>query len=1035
MTRFLCHAFDGCLLLLLLACTPARSADDFPLPYNSETDTTQTLMSATEAAASWNVPDGFTVSVFASEPEVQNPIAMTWDARGRLWIAENYTYAERTQRFDLALRDRVLIFADTDGDGVADIRTVFTDSVQMLTSVEVGHGGVWLMCPPQLLFIPDADGDDVPDGPAQIVLDGFEVARDNYHNFANGLRFGPDGWLYGRCGGSCPGRIGKPGTPDHERFALEGGIWRYHPVHGDCEVLSAGTTNPWGHDWNEVGELFFVNTVNGHLWHQIAGAHYMRPFTLDPNPRVYQMLDMHADHWHFDTGKSWTDSRHGAANALGGGHAHCGTMIYHADQWPAEYRGRLMTINLHGRRVNQELLRRSGSGYVASHGDDILLSDDPFFRGMELSSGPDGAVYVLDWSDTGECHESTGVHRTSGRIFKISYRGDASQTGTATQTIKGTHQNVDLRPASDEQLVALHAHANQWYARQARLLLQHRAAAGQPMEAVAQSLRSIVQSSDAVAAVGAMLKLHAIGELPQAFALAQLQHPQESVRAWAIRSLSDRWPLDDCYGPVKTVPAVDEKIKRRLVEQARSDSSALVRLTLASTLQRLPLVDRAELAIALAAHAGDAEDHNLPLMLWYGLMPLGDSHPLELAEVGARCQWPLTRQLIARRLSERIGDDAAPLEALIGKVAHSGDPQAAHAVILGIAQGLKGWRKAPLPKGWEKLVAIVRGTDDDPLNDALGELAIVFGDGLELEQVRRMVLDEHEEISVRRSALQALVNQRPDDLQQICSRLVGDPRINLIAAQGLALDDDPASAQLLVDSYRRFRSPNRAAVIAILSSRPSFADVLLTAIESGKIARQEVSAYDARAIRSLGDERLTAKLGQVWGEVRQTPEDRQASMAALKQMLTNVTNPAAIDLSAGRALYHELCGKCHKLYGQGEAIGPDLTGSNRNNLDYLIENVLDPSAVVSKDYRVSLLMMADGRVLNGVIVSQNERTVQLQTQTERLAIDKSEIDEVKLTAQSPMPEGQLENLTAEQIRNLFAYLMHPVQVPLPAATD
>lgn len=1031
MSRLLVLQLSG---WLLLCAGPATRGNDFPAPYNSETDVTATPLIAAEAAASFQVPEGFEVSVFASEPDVQNPIAMTWDARGRLWIAENYTYAERTQRFDLSLRDRVLIFADTDGDGVAEERKVFTDAAQMLTSVEVGHGGVWLMCPPQLLFIPDADGDDVPDGPAQVVLDGFAVARDNYHNFANGLRFGPDGWLYGRCGGSCPGRIGRPGTPDRERFALEGGIWRYHPVNGDCEVLSAGTTNPWGHDWNEVGELFFINTVNGHLWHQIAGAHYMRPFTLDPNPRVYQMLDMHADHWHFDTGKSWQASRDGAANSLGGGHAHCGAMIYQGDQWPQDYRGRLMTINLHGRRVNQELLQRSGSGYLASHGEDILLSGDPFFRGMDLSTGPDGAVFLIDWSDTGECHEATGVHRTSGRIFKISYRG-ASQTGTPSESSKGTPQNLDLRQATDEQLVALHRHANQWFIRQARLQLQHRAATGQPLEAVAESLRAVVQTSDGVPAVNALLTLHAIGKLSQPFALEQLQHPHESVRAWAIRSLSDRWPLDDCYGSVRTVQTVPADVRRRLVGQANTDTSALVRLTLASTLQRLPLDDRAELAIALAAHSEDAGDHNLPLMLWYGLMPLGDAAPTALAEVGARCQWPLTRQLIARRLSERIGEDARPLELLIGKVASSGDQQAIRAVVLGIAQGLKGWRQAPQPTGWDKLVAIASRTADDELGDAVRELSVVFGDGRQLEQIRKMVLDENEEIGVRRSALLALVNQRPDDLTPLCSRLISDPRINLIAAQGLALDDDPACARLLVDSYRKFRSPNRPAVIAILTSRPAFAEVLLTAIESGKIPKQEVSAYDARAIRALGDQRLTARLGQVWGEVRQTPADRQASMAALKQMLTRDRDAALIDLSAGRALYQELCGKCHKLYGEGEAIGPDLTGSNRNNLDYLIENVIDPSAVVSKDYRVSLLMMADGRVLNGVIVSENERTVQLQTQTERLAIDKSEIEEVKLTAQSPMPEGQLENLTAEQIRNLFAYLMHPVQVPLPAAAD
>ena len=196
---FICALFAGLHSTIFLG---TGAGQDFPAVYNSESDRQAKPMSATKAAAGFEVPEGFRVNVFASEPEVQNPIAMTWDSRGRLWVAENFTYAERSQRFDMALRDRVLIFEDTDGDGAADKRTVFTDDVQLLTSIEIGHGGVWLMCPAKLLFIPDADHDDKPDGPAVAVLDGFEVAKQNYHNFANGLKWGPDGWLYGRCGGS-----------------------------------------------------------------------------------------------------------------------------------------------------------------------------------------------------------------------------------------------------------------------------------------------------------------------------------------------------------------------------------------------------------------------------------------------------------------------------------------------------------------------------------------------------------------------------------------------------------------------------------------------------------------------------------------------------------------------------------------------------------------------------------------------------------------------------------------------------------------
>jgi putative membrane-bound dehydrogenase-like protein len=413
------------LLLLVIPCS--LGASEFPAPSNSEPDQSKP-MPGLEAAARLRLPPGFRATVFAAEPDVQNPIALASDARGRLWVAENYTYAEGGKKFDLKFRDRILIFEDPDGDGRFDTRKVFTDEVQMLTGIEVGRGGVWVMCPPQLRFIPDRNGDDVPDGAPEVVLDGFTVSPELHHTFANGLRFGPDGWLYGRCGVASPGEIGMPGTPPEQRIPLRGTIWRYHPRRKVVEALSSGTTNPWGHDWNEHGELFFINTVTGHLWHDFAGAHLARLSMVERNPRAYALIDQHADHWHFDTGKDWRESRDGKANALGGGHAHAGMMIYQGDNWPAEYRGHLFTLNFHGRRANQEILEREGSGYIGKHALDFFIAGDPWFRGMELSCGPDGGVFVADWSDTGECHEYTGVHRTSGRIYKITY-GEPKRRG------------------------------------------------------------------------------------------------------------------------------------------------------------------------------------------------------------------------------------------------------------------------------------------------------------------------------------------------------------------------------------------------------------------------------------------------------------------------------------------------------------------------------------------------------------------------------------------------------------------------------
>ena len=226
-------------------------------------------------------------------------------------------------------------------------------------------------------------------------------------------------------------RSALPARPNTLRVPIRGGIWRYHPDRKRFEVLAHGTTNPWGHDWNALGELFFINTVNGHLWHMIPGAHFVRPHTIDPNPRAYAQIDQHADHWHWDQFEG-TDPGcpRCRRQPRGGGHAHSGCQSTWRDQWPEAYRGKLLTLNFHGRRVNVERLERSGSGYVGRHEPDILFAADPWFRGIDLSYGPDGSVFILDWSDTGDCHDHDGVHRSSGRIYKVTF-GDAATIGRA----------------------------------------------------------------------------------------------------------------------------------------------------------------------------------------------------------------------------------------------------------------------------------------------------------------------------------------------------------------------------------------------------------------------------------------------------------------------------------------------------------------------------------------------------------------------------------------------------------------------------
>jgi putative membrane-bound dehydrogenase-like protein len=993
------------------------AADDFPKPFNAGEGSDGAPLNAQQAAEGFQLPPGFKCNVFAAEPDVQNPVAMTWDNRGRLWVAECYTYANRPTRYDLTLRDRVIILNDTDGDGRADERKVFTDDVQQLMSVEVGLGGVWLIALPRLLFIPDKNGDDIPDGPPEVVLDGFEVSTENYHNCANGLKWGLDGWLYGRCGASSPGWIGPPGTPQEERVPIYGGIWRYHPTRKIFEVLCHGFTNPWGHDWDEYGEMFVTNTVTGHLFHMIPGAHYTRSSTIGPNRRVYEPIDSHADHFHFNTGRGWKESlKDESIDRLGGGHAHCGACIYLGDNWPAEYRGKLLTLNLHGRRINVDRLEREGSGYVARHEPDIAQAADPWFRGIDLNYGPDGAVYIIDWSDTGECHEHDGVHRLSGRVYRISYidpRAGADSNGPVKLDIKS--------------LIAAHAHRNEWFGRTARRGLANGAAAGQHISI--ESLERFMSSQAGPMKFRLLWTLKTLDGISNGTIATLLSDEDSAARCLGLRLATDFWPIDTVHGKTRsTAENIDPGLLSWFVEMAKNDKSGLVRSVLASTLQRLPAADRPELASSLLSHAEDAHDHNLPKLIWYGLAPLVDLDPESLVPLAAEGKLPLTREWIARALAEEPAKNGEAIDKLL--VASLGKDEGVRGdIVRGLTAGLAGRRKVEPPASWERFQASFQSAAAD-VQEQVRNLAVVFGDGRALTEVRRVALDDKAKVQERQAALETLIEARPDDLRDVCQRLLRVRFLNMTAMKGLTLFDDPSIGEQLAKSYNQFHPVERPAVIETLVTRPAFASALLDQIEAGKVPATALSALQARQIRSFDDEKLSARLASVWGELRDSPAEKRKLVDQLKQELTK-DSLATADRVQGRTVFKATCANCHRLFGDGGTVAPDLTGSGRHNLDYLLENIVDPSAVVNKDFRMSVLRMADGRVLNGLVTSQDDERVVLQTPKEKLTLIRNDIDEIRLTTLSPMPEGILQPLKPEQVRDLVAYLMSPTQVDLP----
>jgi putative heme-binding domain-containing protein len=824
-------------------------------------------------------------------------------------------------------------------------------------------------------------------------------------------------------------RIGRPGTPESERVHMNGGIWRYHPTRHVVEAVCQGTTNPWGLDWNPVGEPFFINTVIGHLWHAIPGAHFKLMYGDDTNPHIYGLIDQHADHYHFDTGQSWTNSRasmDGSAfasgsDSLGGGHAHTGLMIYQGDNWPEEYRGKLFMINFHGRRINVDHLKREGSGYVGQHGHDLLTIGDPWFRGIDLIEGPDGGVFISDWSDTGECHDNTGVYRSSGRIYKVTY-GDPALPKFG-----------DLTRLSDKELVPALFATDEWTARHARRELSDRAFETGKIPAITRQLENaFAKEKSAPQKLRALWALDALAATSNEWLLKQTHHADESIRSWAVRLLTER------IADVTTVSSSkDQKILKsvpaRFVELARKDSSALVRLYLASALQKLPFESRREVALALVHHPEDVGDHNLGLMIWFGIEPLVGAQPDSSIDLALTSEHRIVRQYIARRLAEDIETKPLGLEHLLaaaqqetaGKVFAKNSED----ILRGMKETLHGWRKAKPPANWESFAKRASAIQDGEIQSNVQELSVLFGDPHALELVRQTLINTNAEPATRRDALRTLLEHNAANLAPSLKQLAHEKSLGADAIVALIELNDSEGADLAVKRYKTATDKNRTRLLAALVTRPAASTILLKAIGDGLISRSDLTPFYARQIASLNDVALTQRLGEVWGSVHSTDAEKRANIDRLRGELSEARLKSA-DLSHGRQVFNQTCAVCHKLYGEGGNVGPDLTGSGRANLDYLLENVIDPSALVPADYRMAIVNLKDDRVLNGVLRNQTARTVSIQSQTGLVTVERSEIESLQMSALSMMPEGLLQSLSADDRRDLIGFLMQPQQVSL-----
>ncbi len=937
------------------------------------------------------VPEGFQVDLIATEPTVTQPIAFTFDERGRIWIAEAHSYPQRQP--DGQGKDRIIILEDGNGDGVFETKKTFAEGLNLVSGLEVGFGGVWVGAAPELLFIPDRNRDDRPDGVPEVLLDGW--GYQDTHETLNSFTWGPDGWLYGNQGVFNYSQIGKPGTPSAGRITMRAGVWRYHPQRHEFEIFATGCSNQWGIDFNEVGHLFITHCRSawgggptsymiqgGHYWNQANAYH--APFVAagsvawspDGTPTFRNFLNASARYGHGEGGAGVAGSR-----AIYGGHSHVGTMIYLGRNWPEEYRDQLFTHNLHGHQMNRQSNVAWGSGYQTVHaGSDQLFTSDPQFIGVDLKYGPDGAVYMIDWVDHQHCHTNNAESwdRSNGRLYRMQW----------TDTYAPV--KIDLSAKSTRELVALVTDRDEWLSRTARRVLQERA----DKSAIALTDRRLGASTDTTGLLRLLWARHVVsGEAPPEWAF---RAESAAIRGWAVTLSNERGPSG----------------ADRLLEMARSDSASSLRLALASALPRLGTADRWRLAETLAAREEDRDDPYLPKMVWFGLAPVVHENPQRALNLAKTTPMKVLADSIVWYLSR----DAAGRDLLVQRLRES-DADVERILNL-MSQALLDSNQLPAPKGWMDLAVKLRRPATEAPLDKLGGL---FGDKAVLATMRARVADESATVEARLAAVQFL--RESGDTASAAELLVGMKQAELMPAivPLMARFNDAAVAKALLSLLPGLEGADRRNALIALSSQPRLAEGLIQAVTDGRVERQWITSFHVRQMRNLKSEPVNRLLTAAWGRAGDTSASARETIAHYSKVYREA--PVwAHDVADGAALFTLLCQSCHARNGEGTNLGPDLTGSWRNGVDYFIENIVDPNAVVGESYQLNLVTRKDGTVVSGMLERESPEAVTIRTLTESVTIPQSDVETREVSEQSMMPAGLLEALSDKQAIDLLKFL-------------
>jgi putative membrane-bound dehydrogenase-like protein len=1039
---------------------------------------------AAEAVKLFETAEGLTMDLIAAEPAVEQPLFIHFDDRGRMWVVQyrQYPYPEglKVVRYDQHLRavfdkvpqppphgakgkDKITVFEDTDGDGEYDSHKDVVTGLNIVSSVATGPGsdgrhGIWVLNPPYLLFYPDADRDDIPDGDPEVHLAGFGL--EDTHSVANSLMWGPDGWLYAANGSTTTGNVSSAVT---KNVRWEGqNIWRYHPSTKVFEIYAEGGGNTFSAEIDGEGRNFSgTNHGNTRGMYYAQGSYGSKnwgkhgPLT---NPYAFGWFE-HMEHEGDQDRFPQT------------------FVIYEGGSLPAEYHRNVIAANaLHNRVWASELIS-DGSTYRTVDKPPIVTTPDQWFRPVCVMVGPDGGVYIADWYDTRLTHVDPrdNWHKTSGRVYRL---------GPEESGVRGQESGDwprDIASLSDDQLIALFDHPNKFQRQTASRVLGWRLAgaegtANPQAGATVAQLKELALADDAKA-LEALWSLHLAGALDLDLVAKLLDHPDENVRRWTIRLLGDHRRLSDA-------------LAEQLVALATSEPYVQVRSQLASSAKRFDTPYAVPIIRELLQRDEDAGDKHVPLLLWWALeQHAGGGREAVLSMLEDKALWdvPLVREMILPRLMKRFAledqvpplpanphlgmplargrstgfqpvpkqDDQAGTHGLKTRAtpespAMSGldacakllalAPSAEHSsrLMTGFLEAYQGREIAELPP------ELSRALDEYQQSLGTSDLALALRRGNDdaVAEALKVVRDESADAALRLSYI-AILGQisKPQVVSSLLSLLGSNsPAIKRAVMQSLMNYDDPQIGQAICSRYQSTLPAEhglRDTAHQVLASRAVWTKQFLEEIAANRIKLQTIPLDIVQQMRLHDDPQIQKTLDELWGRTRNTPEEKIAQIERLQALLASSGRRPADSLSSqgadaprspdglrGGELFKKHCGVCHTLFDDGGQTGPNLTGYERSNLEFLLLAIVDPSAAIREEFTNYQVVTIDGRVLTGLIDEQTATTVTLRgANNQQTLLNRDDIDVLQATPASIMPDGLVEKLTDSELRDLFAYLM------------